>query len=160
MKLKKHTSGFVRFMVKKGNEGETNRYKAIIESIFFEHWKAGMREFEFVRKEIKNTADRLQIILPENIGDVPYSFRYRIPLPQRIVETQPAGLQWIIEGAGRSRYRFKLVPATRVKPNLALAAITIPDATPELGSGLIDQSQNMTVAAMQMAEKKVWAQRS
>jgi hypothetical protein len=29
-----------------------------------------------------------------------------------------------------------------------------------LGSGLIDQSQNMTVAAMQMAEKKVWAQRS
>lgn len=26
-----------------------------------------------------------------------------------------------------------------------------------LGSGLIDQSQKMTVAAMQMAEKKVWA---
>jgi hypothetical protein len=32
--------------------------------------------------------------------------------------------------------------------------------TGDLGSGLIDQSQNMTVAAMQMAEKKVWAQRS
>jgi hypothetical protein len=30
----------------------------------------------------------------------------------------------------------------------------------ELGSGLVDQSQKMTVAAMQMAEKKVWAQRS
>ena len=29
-----------------------------------------------------------------------------------------------------------------------------------LGSGLIDQSQKMTVAAMQMAEKKVWAHRS
>lgn len=28
------------------------------------------------------------------------------------------------------------------------------------GSGLIDQSQKMTAAAMQMAEKKVWAQRS
>ena len=30
----------------------------------------------------------------------------------------------------------------------------------ELGSGLIDQSQKMTGAARQMAEKKVWAQRS
>ena len=29
-----------------------------------------------------------------------------------------------------------------------------------LGSGLIDHSQNITVAAMQMAEKKVWAHRS
>jgi hypothetical protein len=29
-----------------------------------------------------------------------------------------------------------------------------------LGSGLIDQSQKMTVAAMAMAEKKVWAHRS
>ena len=29
-----------------------------------------------------------------------------------------------------------------------------------LGSGLIDQSQKMTVAAMQMAEKKVWEHRS
>jgi hypothetical protein len=29
-----------------------------------------------------------------------------------------------------------------------------------LGSGLIYQSQKMTVAAMQMAEKKVWAHRS
>jgi hypothetical protein len=29
-----------------------------------------------------------------------------------------------------------------------------------LGSGLIDQSQKMTVAAVQIAEKKVWAQRS
>ena len=30
----------------------------------------------------------------------------------------------------------------------------------KLGSGLIDQSQKMTAAAMQMAEKKVWAHRS
>ena len=33
-------------------------------------------------------------------------------------------------------------------------------AAERLGSGLIDQSQKMTVAAMQMAEKKVWAHRS
>ena len=29
-----------------------------------------------------------------------------------------------------------------------------------LGSGLIDQSQKMTAAAIQMAEKNVWAHRS
>jgi hypothetical protein len=29
-----------------------------------------------------------------------------------------------------------------------------------LGSGLIDQSQKMTAAAMQMADMKVWAHRS
>lgn len=119
-------------MAKKPIEVETNRYKIIIESIFLEHWATGMREFEFVRQEIKNTADLLNIVLPDNIGDVPYSFRYRVQLPQRIVDTQPSGLEWIIEGAGRSRYRFKLVPATRVKPNPALTAIAIPDATPEL----------------------------
>ena len=115
-----------------GTQGETNRYKLIVESIFFEHWKTGTREFEFVRKEIKDTADRLQIVLPDNIGDVPYSFRYRNPLPPRVVDTQPPGLEWIIEGAGRGRYRFKLVPATRIRPNPAFAAIAIPDATPEL----------------------------
>ena len=32
--------------------------------------------------------------------------------------------------------------------------------TRQLGSGLIDQSQQMTAAAMQMADMKVWAHRS
>ena len=109
-----------------------NRYQSIIESIFFDHWQAGATEFEFVRAEIKQAAEKLAIVLVDNIGDVPYSFRYRNPLPQRIIDTQPGGLEWIIEGAGRSRYRFKLVPATRIRPNEALASIAIPDATPEL----------------------------
>lgn len=111
---------------------ETNRYKVIIENIFFDHWKVGINQFEFARDEIKATADQLQIELPDNIGDVPYSFRYRVPLPKLVLDTQPIGLEWIIEGAGRAKYRFKLVPATRIKPNPALVATAIPDATPEL----------------------------
>lgn len=111
---------------------ETNRYKALIESIFFDHWADGTTEFVFIRKEIKDKADQLGIELPDNIGDVPYSFRYRTPLPQKIVDTQPDKREWIIEGAGRSRYRFKLVPATRIRPNETLARIAIPDATPEV----------------------------
>jgi hypothetical protein len=48
------------------------------------------------------------------------------------VETQPKGSEWIIEGAGRSLYRFKLVAATRIVPRDDLVRIAIPDATPEL----------------------------
>ena len=111
---------------------ETNRYKVLIENIFFDHWTKGAREFEFERKEIKETADKLGIVLPDNLGDVVYSIRYRMPLPQKVIDTQSAGREWIIEGAGRSRYRFKLVTATRIKPNPSLASIAIPDATPEI----------------------------
>ncbi len=116
----------------RGATNETNRYKAIIETIFFAHWEKGLREFEFEREEIVATAAHLSIDLPRNLGDVVYSIRYRTPLPEKVLATQPAGLEWIIEGAGRARYRFKLVPATRIKPNPALASIGIPDATPEL----------------------------
>ena len=111
---------------------ETNRYKVLIEKIFFDHWKEGETEFEFVRDEIKQKADELKIELVDNIGDVPYSFRYRTALPQSIIETQPKGLEWIIEGAGRSRYRFRLVPAMRIKPRVDMVRISIPDSTPEL----------------------------
>jgi hypothetical protein len=111
---------------------ETNRYKALIETIFFKHWKSGSLEFEFERREIKETAEQLQIELPDNLGDVVYSIRYRMALPQKVLDTQSKGREWIIEGAGRSRYRFKLVAATRIVPNPAFASIAIPDATPEL----------------------------
>lgn len=109
-----------------------NSYKALIESIFFDHWKKGMSEFEFARAEIKEKADELGIKLPDNIGDVPYTFRYRASLPVAVIGTQPKGLEWIIEGAGRSRYRFKLVPSTRVSPRTELLAVAIADATPEI----------------------------
>jgi hypothetical protein len=70
--------------------------------------------------------------LPDNVGDIVYSFRYRAPLPQSIVETQQEGKEWIIEGAERSRYRFKLVSLMRIRPREDMLRIAIPDATPEL----------------------------
>ena len=68
----------------------------------------------------------------KNIGDVPYSFRYRNDLPDSILATQPDGREWIIEGAGKGRYRFKLVRKTRILPRDDLVVIDVPDATPEL----------------------------
>lgn len=118
------------------SESQENRYKRLLEHIFFAKefgaYKAGTREIEFARKEMERAAKALNIELPKNLGDVVYAIRYRTPLPRRIVETQPEGMEWAIEGAGRSRYRFCLVPANRIVPNPALRAIKIPDATPEI----------------------------
>lgn len=107
-------------------------YAQIIEKIFFEHFTTGSKEFEFIRREIVEAKELLAPELDLNPGDIPYTYRYRRPLPPKILETQPKGLEWVIEGAGRSRYRFKLVPATRIEPNPNLVTIDIPDATPEL----------------------------
>jgi len=107
-------------------------YDLIIEKIFFDHFKDGMAEFVFIRREIIEAKDILAPELDLNPGDVPYRYRYRRALPPKIIDTQPEGLEWIIEGAGRSRYRFKLVPATRIEPNNSLVVTEIPDATPEL----------------------------
>lgn len=74
----------------------------------------------------------LRIDMPKNPGDVLYSFRYRYPLPSSITKTQPAGMEWIIEGAGRAKYEFRLVPINRIAPNPNLLATKIPDATPEI----------------------------
>jgi len=110
---------------------KANSYKMIVEKIFFEHWREGDTEFEFDRKEIGLTAAALGIKLPDNIGDVPYALRYRIGQPDRIVATQPPGLEWVIQGAGRARYRYKLATVTRIRPREDLVTIAIPDATPE-----------------------------
>lgn len=103
-----------------------------MEHIFFDHWVKGVTIFEFERGEIEAHAAKRDITLPKNIGDLIYSFRFRNPLPETILNTQPDGLEWIIEGAGRARYRFRLVKVTRILPSETLITIGIPDATPEL----------------------------
>ena len=108
-----------------------NRYRVLIEKVFLNHWSKGVSEFEFARDEIETVASELSINLPKNIGDLIYSFRFRVSLPQLIQDTQPEGLEWIIEGAGKARYRFRLVKITRIVPSDALVSIAIPDATPE-----------------------------
>lgn len=116
----------------KAKTSQPNRYSVLIEAIFFDHWEKGATEFGFARTELKSKAKELKIELPDNLGDVTYSFRFRNALPDAIVATQPNGKEWVIELAGRSQYRFKLVPNTRIKPSETLVSTAIPDATPEL----------------------------
>ncbi len=93
---------------------KANRYQSLIARIFGNHYRAGRTSFEFEREEIERVASKLRIRLPKNLGDVIYSFRYRVALPTEIAETQPNGFEWLIEPAGRAKYRFSLEhPAVR-----------------------------------------------
>ena len=109
-----------------------SRYKALIEKIFFDRYQDGAKQLAFARSDIEDAAACLGIVLPKNLGDVVYSVRYRTPMPDTVVATQPEKMEWIVEGAGRSLYAFKLVPINRIVPNPDLITVKIPDATPQI----------------------------
>lgn len=117
-------------------EEKENRYSRLLEHVFFDNefgsFKPGCTAIEFQREDLERAASILDVKLPKNLSDVIYSPRYRTSLPVRIIESQPVGMEWVIEGAGRARYRFRLVPINRILPNPALRVIKIPDATPEI----------------------------
>lgn len=114
------------------NDKQPNRYQALVESVFFRAYRKNAVIVPFTREELVATAHTLGIVMAKNPGDVLYSFRYRNPLPKKILATQPKGMEWVIEGAGRAKYEFKLVPINRIAPNPNLITIKIPDATPEI----------------------------
>ena len=111
---------------------EPNRYAQIIERIFLSRYEEGMREIAFEREDIVRVAAELQVKLPKNLGDVIYSFRYRVALPEAIQARTPEGEAWIIRPAGRSRYLFVAVTESPITPNAMMAETKVPDATPGL----------------------------
>ena len=106
-----------------------NRYTKIIEKVFFKYYRVGASEVEFEREEIIRVAKELKILLPKNLGDIIYSFRYRADLPESIVSKAPKGMQWIIRPKGRAKYAFVATGFTIITPQ-KMAEIKIPDATP------------------------------
>lgn len=109
-----------------------NRYSQIIEKVFFNNYNEGSVEVEFHREEIEIVAKKLRIQLPKNVGDILYSYRYRVELPITIRGKAPKGKEWIIRPKGRSKYAFVAVPVTIITPSTILAETKIPDATPGL----------------------------
>lgn len=125
---------------------DTNRYRTLVEHIFFDPafgaYVPGKTEIPFEREDLERAAAALGIKLPKNLGDVVYSIRYRTPMPPSVLATQPEGMEWIVEGAGRALYRFCLVRVNRIVPNRDLVTIKIPDATPEIiGSYTLNDEQ-------------------
>jgi hypothetical protein len=132
----KHFNGRNALMSNNNNEEEekkpANRYSQIIERIFFSHYSEGVTEFFFERSEFESIAKELNINLPKNLGDIIYSFRYRVELPEAILAKATEDKQWIIRPAGRSRYCFVLAPEQIISPTALKAETKIPDATPGL----------------------------
>ena len=107
-----------------------NRYSLLLEAIFARHYSEGMKEISFERAELSQAAAELGIVLPKNLGDILYSFRYRTPLPESIQAKTPEGFEWLIRPIGRGRYQFVLVKRSAVIPSDSLVETKIPDATP------------------------------
>lgn len=131
MRLKPNGATRELLLVTKALEPQ-NRYKLLIEKIFFDIFTPGATILPFARTDLADAAVALEIELPKNLGDVVYALRYRTPMPDRVLATQPEGMEWVIEGAGRALYAFKLAPVNRITPNLNLVTIKLPDATPEI----------------------------
>ena len=111
---------------------QLNRYSQIIEHIFAARYKRGQDVVEFDRDDVRAACKQLKIDLVKNIGDLIYSFRYRATLPESIRLKATEGKAWIIQPAGRAKYRFVLRTLTYVIPTKGMAETKIPDATPGL----------------------------
>ncbi len=109
---------------------KANRYSRIIEDIFFRYYQEGDTAVQFARGDIVDAAERLDIALPKNLGDVVYTFRHRAQLPEAIVRRAPDGQSWVIVGKGQAQYAFELKSVSKVEPDTMLPVTKIPDATP------------------------------
>ncbi len=109
-----------------------SRYERIIETVFFANYSPKKKRVPFGRQECVHASEKLGIDRIRNLGDIMYSFRFRRPLPETILETAPRGCEWIILGAGVGRYEFRLGRKGKVQPAKNRRNIKIPDATPEV----------------------------
>lgn len=108
------------------------KYEQIIEWVFEKHYEAGKVRVPFNREELVEASQALNLERIRNLGDIPYSFRFRRNLPESIQKMAPDGSEWIIVGVGVSEYQFRLASPGKIEPNPNYKPIKVPDATPEI----------------------------
>ncbi len=118
----------------KAKAGKEERYVSIIRKIFEDNYRPGAVRVPFVRKEIETAAKALRLARPGNLGDVPYAFRMRRPLPDEVMACAPKGEEWVIRLAGRGKYAFEPVKQAWFFPDFSLDVTKIPNATPAITS--------------------------
>src|SRR5688572_15710751 len=102
-------------------EKKPNRYAQILERIFETYYKEGDESISFRRDEFEGIAKQLGIDVPKNLGDVLYSFRYRVKLPKSITDKAKEGYEWVILPAGKGLYKLSLSKEANFIPNSNLA---------------------------------------
>ena len=113
-------------------ERKPNRYAQLLESVFFRNYVPGGRTVDFERSELEQAAADLGMELPKNLGDILYSFKFRVALPLSIQAVAPNGESWNIRNTGRSKYQFFAEREQFVEIDPLLAKVKIPDSTPGL----------------------------
>ncbi|MFM8330559.1 MAG: hypothetical protein ACKN9T_02620 [Candidatus Methylumidiphilus sp.] len=109
-----------------------SKYDDIIEAVFFKHFKPGAVRVPFDREELADACAKLQFTRIKNLGDIPYSFRFRRDLPSAIAGTAPKHAEWIILGTKVGAYEFRLAKPAKITPTENRQRIKIPDATPDI----------------------------
>lgn len=107
-----------------------NLAQRLIEQIFTSRYRPGIQEVTFTRDDLIATAAETGVPRPKNVGDIVYSLRYRVPLPDSIRTTAPAGREWAIFPGGQAVYTLRSVPFNLVEPRQGLRTVHLPDATP------------------------------
>jgi len=109
-----------------------SKYDRVIEKVFFENYVAGAAKVCFSREELAQSCHDLGISRIKNLGDIPYTYRFRKELPQSIKEKCPSHSEWIIIGKGIGFYEFRLASPGKIQPSTNRQRIKVPDATPEI----------------------------
>ena len=108
------------------------KYEQIIEWIFQQNYEPNRARLSFSREQLVGASEALGFERIKNLGDIPYSFRFRRFLPNSIQKTAPEGSEWIIVGAGIGMYQFRLAAPGKIQPTSHIKSIKVPDATPEI----------------------------
>ncbi len=108
----------------------TSLAQQIIETIFAARHSPGDDQVTFTRDDLIAAAEALGADRPKNLGDIVYSLRYRVPLPDSIRQTAPRGSEWAIFPGGNAVYTLRTVPFNLIEPRQGLRTIRLPDATP------------------------------
>ncbi|MBE4590652.1 endonuclease [Vibrio navarrensis] len=108
------------------------KYDKIIERVFFNNYHDFDRIVPFDRNELAQACDDLGIARIKNLGDIPYTYRFRKELPDSVNAKLPDGADWIIVGKGTGRYEFRIASPGKIQPTTNRLRVKIPDATPEI----------------------------
>ena len=122
------------------------RYDAVVSELFRRHYKAKSDSFDFERAELLEIIQVLKLDSIKNLGDILYTYRFRREFPHSIRETATHGLEWAIKLAGRGQYKFRLGPPSRIIPRPDMAAIKVPDSTPEIISKYAQSDEQALLA--------------
>ena len=100
-----------------------SKYGQIISWVFLKNYQPGDVIVAFNRNELVSASEKLGFARIKNLGDIPYSFRFRRELPEDIQSIAPEGCEWIIVGTGIGEYAFRLAAPGKIAPNLGIVQV-------------------------------------